>query len=233
MSSNENFGKPILISFSGLDGAGKTTQITALREAISHLGLRSELLVFWDDIVVGSRCREGFAHKVLGSERGVGAPDRPVERRDKNVRIGYLTLVRHLLYLTDALHLRLVVFRARYRGAQVIILDRYLYDELANLPIENRFSAAYARLLAWISPRPEIAFLLDTDPEMARARKPEYPLLYMHQSRRTYFRLARLLDNFTIVPPLALEDTKCAILTAFLRVLGRRKSDLAGAAPAA
>lgn len=232
MPSIENFGKPILISFSGLDGSGKTTQIAALREAISHLGLRSELLAFWDDVVVGSRCRESFAHKVLGSEHGVGAPDRPVERRDKNVRIGYLTFMRHVLYLADALHLRLVVFRARYSGAQVIILDRYLYDELANLPIENRFSAAYARLLAWISPRPEIAFLLDTNPEMARARKPEYPLVYMHQSRRTYFRLARLLDTLTVIPPLALEETKCAILAVFLRVLGRRKNDLAGAAPA-
>jgi hypothetical protein len=149
------------------------------------------------------------------------------------VRIGYLTFMRHLLYLADALHLRRVLFHARYRGAQVIILDRYIYDQLANLPIENRFSAAYARLLAWIAPRPEIAFLLDAEPEMARARKPEYPLVFMHQSRHSYFRLARLLGNLTIVPPLALEDTGCAVLTGFLRILGRRKSDLAGAAPAA
>ena len=145
--------------------------------------------------MVATRYREGFVHKVLGSEKGMGEPDRPVERRDKNVRIGYLTLVRHLLYLADAVHLRLVLFRARHSGAQVIIMDRYLYDELANLPLENRFSAAYARLLAWISPRPELAFLLDTDPEMARARKPEYSLDFMHESRRSYFRLAQLLEH--------------------------------------
>jgi thymidylate kinase len=233
MSSNRNFGTPILISFSGLDGSGKTTQITALREAISHMGLRSELRIFWDDVAVGCRCREGFAHKVLGSEDGVGEPGRPVERRDKNVRVGYLTFMRHLLYLADAMHLRLVLHRARHSGAQVIVLDRYLYDELANLPLENRLSAAYARLLAWIAPRPELAFLLDTDPELARARKPEYPLIFMRQSRRSYFRLARLLGHITIVPPLALEETRYAVLTSFLRVLGRRNSHLAGAAPAA
>lgn len=235
MSSNLNFEAPILISFSGLDGSGKTTQIAALREAISHIGMRSELLAFWDDIVVGSRCREGFVHKVLGSEGGVGTPTRPVERRDKNVRAGYLTLIRHLLYLADAVHLRFVLYRTRLGGARVIILDRYLYDELANLPIENRLSAAYARLLAWIAPRPELAFLLDADPEMARARKPEYPLLFMRQSRRSYFRVARLLGNITIVPPLSIEDAERAILTSFLRVLSRRNGDshLAGAAPAA
>src|SRR3569832_2687734 len=64
--------RPILISFSGLDGAGKTTQITNLRENISRLGLRHELITFWDDVVVGTRYREGFVHKVYGSEQGIG-----------------------------------------------------------------------------------------------------------------------------------------------------------------
>ncbi len=68
-----------------------------------------------------------------------------MKRRDKNVRAGYLTLMRHLLYLADAVHLRIVLSRARRGGAQVIVMDRYLYDELANLPLENRFSAAYAQ----------------------------------------------------------------------------------------
>lgn len=237
MSPNQNpkLNRPIVVSFSGLDGSGKTTQIAALQEAVSLIGLRSERLTFWDDVVVGSRLREGFVHKVLNSEHGVGVPGRPVERRDKNVRAGYLTVMRHLLFLADAVHSRMVLSRTLHSGANVIILDRYLYDELANLPLENRFSSAYARLLAWIAPRPEVAFLLDADPELARARKPEYPLNFMYLSRQSYFRLARLLGTITIVPPLALEDTKRAILTSFLRTLARdqNKSDLAGAAPAA
>ena len=105
-------------------------------------------------------------HKVLGSEQGVGEPGHPVERRDKNVRSGYLTVMRHLLYLADAVHLRIVLSRARRSGDGVIVMDRYLYDELANLPLQNRFSAAYAKLLAWIAPRPDLTFLLDTVPEL-------------------------------------------------------------------
>ena len=56
-----------------------------------------------------SRYREGFVHKVYGSEKGIGAPDRPVNRRDKNVRKWYLSIVRHGLYLLDALHLVKVI----------------------------------------------------------------------------------------------------------------------------
>jgi len=235
MSSRRQLSNPVVVSFSGLDGSGKTTQIAALRQASAHLGLHSELITFWDDVVVGSRWREGFVHKVFGSERGVGAPGRPVERRDKNVRVGYLTLMRHLLYLADACYLRIVLYGARRSGVQVIIMDRYIYDELANLPLENPFSRAYARLLAKIAPRPELALLLDTEPEVARARKPEYSLNFMRESRRSYFRLAGLLGDLTIIPPLAQEDTERVVLTSFLRTLGRRQegSNLAGAAPAA
>jgi thymidylate kinase len=235
MLSPQSLSQPILITFSGLDGSGKTTQIDALRDEMSRLGISSTLLTFWDDVVVASRCREGFVHNVLGSQRGVGEPGHPVERRDKNVRKGYLTFMRHLLYLADAVHLRIVIHRLRRKRDGAIFMDRYLYDELANLPLRNRFSAAYAKLLAWIAPRPDLALLLDTVPEAARARKPEYTVNFMCESRRSYFRLAQLLGNVTIIPPLALHDTRRAILANFMRVRGLRQEecDLADSAPAA
>jgi thymidylate kinase len=235
MSPRESFAQPILISFSGLDGSGKTTQITALLEAAAQLGLPTRLINFWDDVVVGTRFRQAFVHTVFGSEQGVGAPGKPVERRDKNVRAGYLTLMRHLLYLADALHLRMVLFRARHSGARVIVIDRYLYDELTNLPLEHPFCRAYASLLAWIAPRPDLAFLLDAEPDLARARKPEYSLNFMCLSRRSYFRLAQLLGYITVVPPLALGDARHFVQTSFLRALGlhQDESGFAGVAPAA
>src|SRR6185369_7325493 len=139
---------PIVVSFSGLDGAGKTTQIDNLRALMESLGLRDTMLTFWDNVVVFSRYREGFVHKVYGSERGIGAPDRPVNRRDKNVRKWYLSLARHFLYLADAIHLRLVISKARSLPVQAIIMDRYIYDELANLPLSNPLTHWFVRLVA-------------------------------------------------------------------------------------
>src|SRR3569832_2275441 len=211
--------RPVLISFSGLDGAGKTTLITNLRELISRQGLQHELITFWDDVVVGTKYREGFVHKVYGSEQGIGAPDKPVERRDKNVRKWYLTVARHLLYLTDAIHLRFVVGRAEMNDSHVIIMDRYIYDELANLPIGNPISNMFIRLIQFIVRKPDIAYLLDADPEAARARKPEYPVEFMHKCRRAYFKLSRLLSTFTIIPPLPLTDAKREVELAFTRLM--------------
>jgi thymidylate kinase len=211
---------PIVVSFSGLDGAGKTTQIDNLRALMESLGLRDTMLTFWDNIVVLSRYREGFVHKVYGSERGIGAPDKPVERRDKNVRAWYLSLIRHGLYLLDAIHLRWVLAKAKRGPYDVIIVDRYIYDELANLPLENPFSRAFVRFIRAIAPQPDLAYLLDADPIAARARKPEYPVEFMQKSRRAYFMLAELLGTMTVIPPLPLTEAKHQVEQQFLRVLG-------------
>jgi len=56
--------RPLLISFSGLDGSGKSTQIENLQQRLTLAGLNVKLLAFWDDVVVGKRYREGFVHKV-------------------------------------------------------------------------------------------------------------------------------------------------------------------------
>jgi thymidylate kinase len=213
--------KPLLISFSGLDGAGKTTQIENLRALLHGMGLRTALLTFWDDVVVLSRYREGFVHRVYGSERGVGAPGRPVARRDKNVRRWYLTLMRHALYLLDALHLRRVVARAQKSETDVIIFDRYIYDELANLPLHSGLSRSFAQLLARLVPQPNIAYFLDADSEAAVARKPEYPLDFMRQCRASYHALAQLLRTPTLIPPLPLAEAKLAVANPCLKLLLR------------
>ena len=205
----------LLITFSGVDGAGKSTQIENLCRAAAEMGLSVRRLAFWDDVVVLKPWRESFVHKVLKSEPGIGAPGRPVNRRDKNVRRWYLTVARHILYLLDALHLRQVIARARRSGADVLVMDRYLYDQFANLPFHRWYARWFVRLAQRIAPRPDVAYILDADPQAARERKPEYPLEFIVESRRRYMDLAALLQTATVIPPLDLEQACFAVLTVF------------------
>jgi thymidylate kinase len=220
----------IVASFSGLDGAGKSTQIEHLRSALEAQGYKVRLLAFWDNVVVFSRAREGFVHGVYGSERGVGAPGAPAARHDKNVRRWYLNLGRHALYFADAVHLAWVAGRARC-SADVAIFDRYIYDEWANLPLRNPLTRCYVRLVRKLVPAPDVAFLLDVDPSSACVRKPEYPIEFMQQLRQSYKELAVLLRTMTTIPPLPLEDTKRQVETFFWTMTGKLCEPRAGGTP--
>jgi hypothetical protein len=99
-----------------------------------------------------------------------------------------------------------------------MILDRYIYDELANLPLANSLSRIFIRLVAAFVPRPDVAYLLDADPELARARKPEYPTDFLHKCRRAYFALAGILGGMTIIPPLPLSDAQREVENAMAAV---------------
>ena len=199
-----------LVSFSGIDGAGKSTQIEAFCRHLQESGAQFTLFRFWDDVVALARFREQASLKAFKGEAGIGSPEKPVRRRDKNVRSWYLTTFRLLLYLLDALRLCMVIARSADSGVDYLVFDRYIYDELANLPLQSWATRFYVRVLMLFIPKPDVAFLLDADPEAATLRKPEYPLEFVRQNREAYLRLSRLV-HMTVVPPLPVNQTSAFI----------------------
>jgi len=206
----------LLISFSGMDGSGKSTQIEMLCNRLAEAGLTVQRLAFWDNVVAFPNHRAGFSHKFLKSEGGIGAPGKPVSRNDKNNRAWYLTLARYGLYVFDALNLRKVVAEARRGNANVIIFDRYIYDQLATLPLQLPAARAYAHAVLKLVPKPDIAYLLDAEPAVARERKPEYPLDFLHEYRDSYHRL-RDLAGMTMIPPTGIDEAHNAIMQGLAR----------------
>jgi thymidylate kinase len=191
---------PILITFSGIDGAGKSTQIEKLRDYLTQQGLSVRILTFWDNVAVLSSMRSGFSRKVLQSDGNIGSPDKPANRNDKNTRSFPLLVGRSLLHLLDVSRLRKIVRRERASGSGgVIIFDRYIYDQLAALPMRHWLARAYARLVLALAPHTDISFLLDAVPEEARARKPEYPIDFMRQYRSSYLEL-RQFAPLSLIP---------------------------------
>lgn len=184
--------KPILITFSGIDGAGKSTQIKMLRDYFCSAGVPVRELTFWDNVAMFPRLRAGFSRVVLQSDGSVGAPKKPSKRNDKNVQAWPLLVGRACLYLLDVLNLRRIVRTINSRDCGVVIFDRYIYDQLAAMPLDSRLARAYAKVVLKLSPQPDLSYVLDETPEVARARKPEYPIEFMHQQRRSYLQLGNL-----------------------------------------
>jgi hypothetical protein len=204
----------ILVSFSGIDGAGKSTQIKLLLDRLRVAGIAVRLFSFWDDVAVLRRVRETSSHRLFQSEPGIGSPERPVHRRDKNVRHWFMTPIRFLLYFLDALHLRRVVAGSLRSEAEVVIFDRYLHDQLANLELNRKAARMYARFLLELVPHPV----------EARKRKPEYPLEFIHRNRASYLTVASLAGSMNVIEALPVAEVHRLVMQEVAKKLSSRQA---------
>ena len=141
-----------LIAFSGIDGAGKSTQIAALRDSLCSRGQRVKQITFWEDVAILARFRAGVSLRVLANSN---ESDEIPLRNDKNVRAWYLTLIRSAFYLLDALHLRTVVRRLMRSGTDFIILDRWSYDQVVHIKSRNWLARLYIQTVFVLAPSPD------------------------------------------------------------------------------
>jgi thymidylate kinase len=228
MSALPRESRTNFVSFSGIDGSGKSTQIDALCVQLQANGLRVRVIRFWDDIARLTGLREATGHRIFKGDKGIGTPSAPINRRDKNVRSRLMTGTRLALYLIDAISLRVAVRNALRSEVDLVIFDRYIYDELANLPLDNRVIQMYVRLIVKLVPKPDISYFLDADPVKARARKPEYPLEFLYVNRQTYLHLNREIDAMTVIAPMPIQDVERAVLRHALEKLSFRAFEREG-----
>lgn len=210
-SSQHAFRRPFIITFSGIDGAGKTTQIENLAAFLEKRGLRVARLSFWDDVAMWSNFRAGVGGRSVEHPE-VAIEDRQLvqPRNNKHVRKWYLTVARSGMYVLDVARLRHLLANEPLKDFDVIIFDRYVYDQIANIDSQSSAAQTYAKLLLKRTPVPDLAFIVDTSPDAAFHRKPEYPLEFVHKNRQSFLRLKEIAPSLIIVPegsPEEVEET--------------------------
>jgi thymidylate kinase len=201
--------RPFLITFSGIDGAGKTTQIEYLSSWLQKQGLRVSLLSFWDNVAVWSKMRAGIGYRSMDSRHAAEQSLAP--KNNKHVRKWYLTTARSGLYMLDVARLHRLLASEPIRNSDVVIFDRYIYDQIANIYSQSFAARAYARILLKQTPVPDLAFVLDASPTAAFARKPEYPLEFMHRNRRNFLLLQELVPHLMVISEAKTEDVRSEI----------------------
>jgi thymidylate kinase len=206
--------RPFLITFSGIDGAGKTTQIEHLGSVLQEQGLRVLRLSFWEHVAVWSSMRAGVSHWAVDSchtDRAAGRSFSP--KNNKHVRNLYLTVARAGFYMLDVVRLQRLLASPQVRNSDVVIFDRYIYDQLVNVYSQSLTARTYSKVLLQRTPAPDLAFVLDAAPAAAFARKPEYPLEFMVQNRQNFLRIRELVPQLIIIPDAGEEDVRSEIRT--------------------
>jgi len=218
-----NVGRaPVRVSFSGLDGAGKTRQIDELVAALRDDCTVEVLWIpfkIWPETLLNRlpaklRSRLGPSRKAsatsdaltgakapaqlaAGPSRGTGGPGR--RSLLTPLRPALWTGVGTFAAVSAGLSLRR---RARGSDAGVLILDRYRLDSIVKLQFWYPDVSAdlLARVLRALAPEPDVEFLLRVDPEVAYARKPEqWSVEQLTRQARLYDRLAATSPRIVVL----------------------------------
>ena len=183
-------GHGFVISFSGVDGAGKSTVINHLKENLEQrfrkkviiLRHRPSLLPILSAYIYGKKKAEKRATKTL-------------PRQGKNTSV-ISSFLRFSYYLTDFIIGQIVVwFKYTLRG-HVVLYDRYYFDFIedskrSNISLPRWFRKLFYRFIY----KPSINIFLHAKPDLILSRKQELTLGEIQQLTSSYKNLFQEFDE--------------------------------------
>jgi thymidylate kinase len=188
----------MLITFSGLDGAGKSTMIEWLRESLEKRNERVVVFHMYYDVGVLA-CARAAMNKLSGrrkakspeeservhapAELKPGGNGKTMLARAKSA-VAWNKSLRMCVYPLDLLiflFYRLYIEKVKRK---VLIMDRYFYDTLVD--VTDGRKGYGVRLLSRLTPTPCVPVLVDISAEEAYARKGEHSVAYLSRRRLSY-----------------------------------------------
>lgn len=185
-----------MIALSGLDGAGKTTQIDVLIKHFESKGKKIE--VFWS--------RGGYTpgmewlKRKLRKSKNSNIPSEQGNSKERDLAFSKVIVRRIWLSLAIIdliLHYSLILRLKRGFG-RIIICDRYLFDTLidfqSNFPNENADSWILWKILKLLALKPKYHFVLTIPVEESLRRSTLKNEPYPANAKVLEYRLMRYLD---------------------------------------
>ena len=203
----------VVVAFSGLDGAGKSSQAAALADTLERLGYRALVArtrITWDDPLwtIAEPIRRVLRpplraltalrpHESPHVDAGESAPIQGAS--SKRETLDPVTRVRQASpLLTDLWTVVITLANASVqwklmrhelvRGG-IVICDRYTLDSIVELRYRYGSERPLRRartVLSWLYPTPARAYFLDVSPETALERKGEWGIDWLSVHRELY-----------------------------------------------
>lgn len=168
-----------LITISGVDGSGKSTQVKLLQE---YLESQSKKVFYFHAIEFGvAKKIAEFKNKYCLICRLTGKCKTNYTEKSVTRANCLQVCLRRVFLLIDILRFKSLLKKLDSHNFDYILSDRYFYDSVINI---NYLSHKNKTLpCEKLIPKPEQSFYLEIDPEqiMQRERKPDQGLDYLKQ----------------------------------------------------
>ena len=168
-----------IISISGLDGSGKSTQIELLKNYLESQGKK---VFYFHAIQFG--LANIISNKVKNLLSKSAAPRIELASGAGVTKANFFQIIlRRIFLMIDLMRFKKLLKKLEKEGFDYLVSDRYFYDSLINIaylsPLKRSFRVSF---------RTDVSIYLQSDPEiiMQRERKPDQGIEYLRKKKELY-----------------------------------------------
>ena len=175
-----------IITISGLDGSGKSTQIKKLEKCLAAQGYQTAYCHTVQFALINRLWLLWKKNKPKKSVSPAKQPNLPANTSGNAIAI----LLRKIMLPVDLYRFRRLLNKLEKQGVDFLLSDRYFYDQLINLLYLRRKKqlSFYCQQIVKLIPPPTHAFFLQTAPKIInrRQRNIEQGQQYLAEKNRLY-----------------------------------------------
>jgi len=182
-----------LVSFSGPDGSGKSLHAETLVKTLDICEVNASY--YWNRAATSPLARTFST--IIKSLKGSSMKDskRGAAGRGERLRNPLLRFFWYYLTAADMALSYLLKVRLPMLFGRVVVCDRYVFDAAAemecSLPPNDKINRLAIKMMLALSPKPDVAFLLDIPAQVCAERKSENTdTAFLERQRKAYLELA-------------------------------------------